>query len=39
MLLRVVTWNVKGFVHTAQPELLGALEWDVAYLQEITPST
>lgn len=36
MSFTVVDWNVNGFATKAQPEFLGALEWDIAFLQEVT---
>jgi hypothetical protein len=35
----VVDWNVNGRVRKNQPSFLGALDWDIACLQEITRST
>lgn len=37
--IRVVEWNVNGYVRASQPELLASLEWDIACLQEVTRTT
>lgn len=36
MRLRVLDWNVNGFAHRGQADLLDVLDWDVACLQEVT---
>lgn len=39
MSFAVVDWNVNGFLAKSQVELLNALTWDVACLQEVTCKT
>ena len=34
--VRVLDWNVNGFRTTTQPDLLAAMDWDIACLQEVT---
>lgn len=36
MRITVVDWNVNGFVRKGQVDLLDAMDWDIACLQEVT---